>query len=256
MNGPYQRVHAPSAFPAVRAIVLVTVVAFVVQQLGDFRAHGGITMALGLSRDGVLGHGWVWQLVTYMLLHAGFLHILMNMVVLYSFGRDLEAMIGTLRFALLYVASGIVGGIGWLVLSGSGAGLCIGASGAVFGVAAAFAAVDPDRQLSLMIFPIPVPITMKARTMVLAYGACTVLLLLGNFGNIAHAAHLSGGLCGYWYGRRIRSQAPRAPWPPAAPEDAALDPVDVDRILEKIKAEGLGSLTRQERDMLDRASRR
>src|SRR5262245_18178306 len=81
------------AFPGVRGIIIATVIAFVLQSLADFRSGGVISEWLALSWTGVLAQGRVWQLVTYMFLHDkhNFLHILFNMVVLFSFGRELEA---------------------------------------------------------------------------------------------------------------------------------------------------------------------
>lgn len=250
--------------PAVRGIVIATLVAYALQRLLEFRLGSRANAFFGLSYDGVVGHRQLWQLVTYLFLHGGLLHLFMNMFVLHSFGRVLERMIGTPRFLALYLLSGVVGGVGWLAFSGAAGGRCIGASGAVFGIMAAFAAIEPDRVLSLVLFPVPIPVRMKARTMVLTFGIVSVVLMVLDAGNVAHAAHLSGGLVGYWYGRRVRLQGlggePAAPpwagWGGGRPPpDTAPDPADVDRILEKVRAQGLGSLTRHERDVLERASR-
>jgi len=62
----------------------------------------------------------------------------------------LEDYLGTDRFLYLYMACGIVAGLGWLMISGAGPAVCIGASGAVFGIAAAYAALNPNRVLTLL----------------------------------------------------------------------------------------------------------
>ena len=73
-------------------------------------------------------------------------------------------------------------------------------------VVAAFAAIDLNRELTFVVFPIPIPLRMRARTLLILVGGGTLLfLLLGAGGNIAHAAHLAGGLLGYLYGRRVRT---------------------------------------------------
>ncbi len=253
----------PGMAPVVRGLVIVTLCAFAAQHLLDFRTAGGITGLFGLSRDGLLQRGYAWQLFTYMFLHGGFLHILFNMIVLHSFGRELEARIGPSRFLALYLLSGVVGGIGWLVFSADAYRLCIGASGAVFGVMAAFAARDPERRLTLVLFPVPVPITLRARTLLLVFAGVSLVLMLLDFGHVAHAAHLAGGLVGFWYGRRLRAARGRAGeafWthgrPPPPPPGWGDETADVNRILEKIREKGLNSLTQRERDVLERASRR
>lgn len=154
--------------------------------------------------DGILGvswygirHGMVWQPFTYMFLHGGIWHLVMNMLGLYFFGSDLEAAMGTRRFVKLYVGCGIIGGLGWLLLSGGSGASCIGASGAVFGVLGAFAARYPHRRVMLL-FP---PVAMSATTMVLLFGGFSLVQLVGSSGHVAHAAHLAGGLAGYAYGR-------------------------------------------------------
>jgi membrane associated rhomboid family serine protease len=258
---------------AVRVLLIATLVVFAVQYIAD-RSFGGVFTALfGLSRAGIL-HGAVWQLVTYLFLHGGFWHILMNMFGLVMFGREMEDLLGTRRFCFLYLGCGLLAGLGWLLISASG-GPCIGASGAVFGVIGAFAAVFPQRRLTLLLFFV-VPVTMTARTMAVTFGLITLMLLFTTDGNIAHAAHLAGGIAGYVYGREwvrrggwigidrggglfgwatdLRARWRRRKLRVLSSEQDAPSPEEVDRLLDKIKAQGIGSLTRRERDALERAS--
>lgn len=265
---------------AVRLLLIVTLVAFAVQYVAD-RSFGGLFTGLfGLSRAELL-HGAVWQLVTYLFLHGGFWHILMNMFGLVMFGREMEELLGTRRFCLLYLGCGILAGLGWVLISGVGAAPCIGASGAVFGVIGAFAAVFPQRQLTLLLFFI-VPVTMTARAMAVTFGLVTLMLLFTTDGNVAHAAHLAGGIAGYLYGRQwarrggwigvdrggglgeslfgwatnLRARWRRRKFRVVSSSQDAPPPEEVDRILDKINAQGIGSLTSHERDTLERASRR
>ena len=257
--------------------MILTLLAFVLQKLIGFRTDDIIEQNIGLSYNGLFLHGRLWQLVTYMFLHGDFFHILMNMFLLFIFGRELEPVLRTERFLWLYIGCGVLAGMGWIIISGSRAGdvPCIGASGAAFGVAAAFAALNPRRELTLIIFPIPVPVTMRALTMVLIFGVVSLgLLLFQEERSIAHAAHLAGGVAGYVYGRRARRPVRKsAKWkasprePEAWPEDEKLifleegqepetfDPREIDRILEKIQDKGMQSLTRHERKYLEDASR-
>jgi membrane associated rhomboid family serine protease len=190
--------------PAIHTIVIACIVVFLIQRLVGAPTRTALSDYFALSRVGVLQEGRAWQLLTYLFLHGGFWHLLMNMVVLVSFGRELEVRLGSWRVLLLYLLSGVLGGVGWLLLSGAGDARCIGASGAVYGVAAAFAALDPEREMTFVVFPIPVPITMTARRMIIAFGVVSLVFLIVSSGNIAHAAHLAGGVGGYLYGLRAR----------------------------------------------------
>jgi len=196
-----------------------------------------------------------WTLVTYMFLHAGFMHILFNMLGLYFFGPRVEQRIGSERFVALYLISGITGGL----LSFYNPGVpIIGASGAVYGVLLAYARFWPRDQILIWgIIPVEV------RWLVMIY---TVISLMGWGSGVAHFAHLGGFLGAFLYllwldrtaGAKKFRQVATAP-PPA--KDAVLgnwrnvnrDSVhavnkdEVDRILDKISATGIGSLSPAER---------
>jgi membrane associated rhomboid family serine protease len=140
-----------------------------------------------------------YQIFSHMFTHSPgfFFHILMNMLVLYTFGRVLENLWGPKRFLFFYLACGVGAAIVHLVMQymmGTGAP-AVGASGAIMGVFVAFAYLFPNTEL--MLIPIPIPI--KAKWLVLGYIA---LDLFGGFGNvtgdnIAHFAHLGGALTGF-----------------------------------------------------------
>ena len=258
--------------PVTRAFLFGTIGAYVLQLL-----FTGITPAFSLSLAG-LQELRVWQLLTYNFLHGSPWHLLINMLMLAIFGREVETALGGRRFALLYLGAGVLAGVGWIVISATPWSSCLGASGAVFGVMAAFAALYPDRRITLLVFFV-LPVTMTARVMALSMGAFTLFLLWQGDGNIAHAAHLVGGIAGYVYTRYLvgNRRGPRGgggvasawrPWEDArasgrrgrmrlgeSDEEEAPTREEVDRILEKISAHGLGSLKRREREILDRASR-
>jgi rhomboid-like protein len=126
-----------------------------------------------------------------------FFHILINMFLLYMFGRVLENVWGAKRFLFFYLACGIGAAAVHLAMQYfmGGDAPAVGASGAVMGVFVAFAYLFPNTEM--MIIPIPIPI--KAKWLVLAYVAFD---LFGGFGNIsgdniAHFAHLGGALTGF-----------------------------------------------------------
>ena len=79
-------------------------------------------------------HGEVWRLLTYAFLHATetLWHILINMLLLYFFGRDVEEAYGPREFLCFYLLAAVLGGLAFLLLPlPTGGGVCIGASGAV-----------------------------------------------------------------------------------------------------------------------------
>ena len=90
-----------------------------------------ILTAFGLSREGILA-GEYYRFFTCMFLHAGLLHLASNGVYLYYFGVRAEKLLGTGRFLVLYLISGLCGGL--VSVACSGGGISIGASGAIYGL--------------------------------------------------------------------------------------------------------------------------
>jgi membrane associated rhomboid family serine protease len=95
--------------------------------------HGALFASAVYSNGTLAGvaHGEWWRLITAAYLHAGIIHLAVNMVSLYFVGSILEQVIGRWRFALLYVAAGIAGSAGALVWNPNA--ITVGASGAIFG---------------------------------------------------------------------------------------------------------------------------
>jgi membrane associated rhomboid family serine protease len=242
----------------VKAILLATVAVFVVQSVLDGLAGGAATGLLGLSVSG-LKRGFLWQIFTYLFVHGSVAHVLLNMLALFFMGPETERAIGTRHFVALYLVSGMLGGLGWLLLSDAPWAVCVGASGAVFGVIAAFAALFPNRPITLLVFYV-LPVTMKAWVLAAVLAATELMFLLGSVsGGIAYAAHLAGGVAGYVYTLvvfRGSGLAGLIRFPRRHTDAAARHRRELDRVLDKIASEGMNSLTRRERDVLEEASRR
>ena len=221
---------------------------------------------LALSLNGVR-HGYLWQPFTYMFLHGGFTHLLFNMFTLYFLGPETERAMGSKHFLAMYLLSGLLGGLGWLWLSPQPYALCVGASGAIYGVLAAFATLYPRRRLTLLVFFV-FPVSLLAWQLVA--GMAFIEFVLANndpTSGIAHTAHLAGAFAGFLYidqlfestllrrlwarARDYVAQRPHAPRAAPPPPDQG----EVDRILDKISAQGIQSLTQAERQTLHRASR-
>jgi membrane associated rhomboid family serine protease len=147
-----------------------------------------------------------WQLLTYGFLHANLLHVGLNMFGLYTFGREVERVAGTRRFAALYFASVLTAGVTQLVVVSwppvTDPFPTIGASGGVFGVLLAFALLFPRRTVRL-IFP---PIPMRAWLFVTLYAVAELVQgVTGTAAGVAHFAHL-GGMAGAWLVLRCRER--------------------------------------------------
>jgi membrane associated rhomboid family serine protease len=223
-----------------------------------------------------------WTFLSYMFVHAGLLHLVANMLMLYVFGTSVESRMGSRNFILYYLFCGVGAAVFSLLLAGLlPVGAFIGASGAVLGVAVAFAYFWPETEM--IVFPLPFPI--KARTLVIGLVVIDVIAsrVWPNDG-VAHIAHVGGALFGFiffraqwWLSRRGPSEpvrsvervvlvqsgssepARRTPVTPLRPRSRnESDPVkaEVDRVLDKISERGISSLTPAERRFLDEVAKK
>ena len=188
--------------PVTRALLIANGVAFLLQLVLEYTALGPLMLW-------PLGAGFMpWQLVTYAFLHGDIAHLLFNMLALLMFGAPVEHTWGEKRFLTFYAVC-VVGAAlcqlavgAWTMSQGGQAYPTLGASGGVFGLLLAYGMLFPHQRVMLLIPPIP----MKARTLVIVYGA--IALLLGFTAlqpGVAHFAHLGGMLFGwllirYWRG--------------------------------------------------------
>jgi membrane associated rhomboid family serine protease len=155
-----------------------------------------------------------WQLVTSAFLHASLIHIFLNMLALYMFGRDVERVLGAPRYLSLYFAAVLSAALVQLtVVSAISSGEphpTIGASGGVFGILLAFGVLYPKRIVTLLFPPIPMP----AWLFVTVYGLIELVSgVLGTSAGIAHFAHLGGMLGAYLVLRHWRRGSTyESPW--------------------------------------------
>lgn len=209
-----------------------------------------------------------WTIITYMFVHdiGGFGHIFFNMLSLFFFGPRLEQELGGKHFLGLYFVSGLMGAVLSMVFNPAAA--IIGASGAVFGVMMGYAYFWPrDRVFIWGVLPIEVRIMVAIMT---------ALALFGGFGatsdGIAHFAHLGGFLGGFIYLKLLKHTARIVRLQKQLVEPLALasdvqrwksiqrerlhevNREEYDRIMGKLDARGVASLTDAERDFLNRFS--
>ncbi|HUC30420.1 MAG TPA: rhomboid family intramembrane serine protease [Candidatus Acidoferrum sp.] len=151
----------------------------------------------------VIHHGYIWQILTYSVLHAGFMHWFGNMLGLWMFGAAIESAWGTRRFLELYLI-GVVGAaittiaVSYSHLLGSPNQPTVGASGGVFAILIAFGVLFGDNEIMM----IPFPFFIKAKYFIGILIVVTLALALGGGGNVAYVAHLGGLLFGWLYVRR------------------------------------------------------
>ena len=150
---------------------------------------------LGLVPWLVIHRLFVWQMVTYLFLHGGWLHIIFNLFALWMFGSDLESLWGGKKFLFYFFLTGIGAGLFCVLLQPSNQIPTIGCSGAIFGLLLAYGMIFPDRPIYLyMIIPI------KAKWFVVIMGVMEFVASYSDAGSdVSHIAHLGGMLFGFLY---------------------------------------------------------
>jgi uncharacterized protein len=139
-----------------------------------------------------------WMLLTSIFLHNGIDHLLINMFVLFLFGSHLERILGSKRFIIVFLLSGLIGNIGYLFTAPSPITPALGVSGAIYGIMGVLAVLDPFLIVYIG-FIVPLP-------MILAVPAYALIDLIGLLtpSTIGHGAHLGGLVLGIAYGLYIR----------------------------------------------------
>ena len=200
--------------PVTLALVSLNIVIFVLvlfhPNIDAFFATWGLTPAQLTGNFGLQALATVF---TSMFLHGGWLHLGLNMFLLWGLGRMLEAKLGGRAYAMVYLFAG-VGGAALQILLGPDSTIpMIGASGAISGLIGAAAMLTP-RQRVWVVTPLTlfIPVTVKMRTLGWAYVALQLVGMAGADpfgGGIAYAAHLGGYFAGFyvvaWAVQRVRT---------------------------------------------------
>ena len=237
--------------PVVRGLIIANVIAYLLQAVTPGMTSEFLFYpALFLIRP--------WTIVTYMFLHGGLTHIFFNMLGLYWFGPRVEGVIGAKRFTYLYFISGIAGAALSFALAFNSP--ILGASAGVFGVSLAYAWFWPNQ-----VFYIWGVLPMSASMMVVFNAVISFWFGFGGAqGGVAHFAHLGGYGGAFLYLKwlnRARGSFKRKVATASPAVTKALDGwksidvtriheinrVEVNRLLDKISAQGVASLTGEER---------
>ncbi len=265
---------------AIRTIITLNVVIFLVQVLGGSTLNNYLVGALAFNPDFPTAVFQPWRLVTYMFLHAGGFHLIFNMLWLWWMGRSVEETLGPRTFTVIYFGSGIGGALlDILFAQFMGINLVIGASGAVFGIMVAFAMLFPRMPIMLILLP---PI--EARYVVAGLIALD-LIFLGAADNTARIVHLGGAGIGYllmrsqqqgfdlsslirpierlWYELKGTYQRPKKSRKSSnlrSVSDVEIieesEDSELDKILEKISKKGYDGLTKEEKRKLFELSKK
>ena len=186
----------------VKRIILTCVGVYILLLILDRLVPGSklyVDLRLGLVPV-LVGHGWLWQLVTYGFLHASTGHIFFNMLTLWFIGSYLEQDWGERRFIECYLfclagAALVTVGIAYTGFLGMSPGsVTVGASGAIFGLLMAFGILYANQEM----FMFPLPFMIKAKYLV---GIWIVIAIIAIFepsqSGVANFAHLGGLLFGF-----------------------------------------------------------
>ncbi len=252
--------------PAVKWLIGINTIIFLFTYFLPLFFPPGIDFIVkwfGLTPSIIIYKLAIWQLITYLFLHAGIFHILFNMLILWMFGGPLENQWGSRKFLFYYFLTGIGAGITYVIfalVTGMG-NTTIGASGAVYGLLLAFAVLYPD-SIILMFFLFP----MKMKYAVIIFAAIEFLMSFQLTG-VAHIAHLGGMIFGLIYLKNElyfdglmtsferRKERRMVQIIKKQEEDFQKIQREADRILEKISLQGIEKITPKEKEMLDKASR-
>lgn len=261
---------------AVKFLILANVAVFLLNLfLQNFGGSDIMLRYFALSFDS-LEHFKIWTLLTYAFLHAGILHLGVNMLVLYLAGSQLEARLGAKKTLIIYFASVLGGALVFMAASVlTQKGFLLGASAGVIGVLSAFLVLMEDRVMRFLFFFV-IPLNLRPRPILLAMLCIELFGFLffeiaphsGGSG-VGYSAHLGGMAAGVlsaliiegklanfslpkFGGRRVKRKLE-----PADSHFFKVDIVDegalraeVNRILDKINQSGFSSLTEAEKRTL------
>jgi membrane associated rhomboid family serine protease len=285
--------------PAVQWLIALNAIVYFIQLTSPV-GTADVAAWMGLSAAEFPSH-W-WAIGTYMFVHAGFVHIATNMIMLWMFGPRVERAFGARAFTYFYLWCGLGGGIFHLLFEQHG--MVIGASGAVVGVVLAYALKWPDDEVYILgVWPIRA-VWLAVWTIAWNVGMAFADLTGYSSGSVAFMTHVGGLVFAWIYLHAPNSSSfdkirrhvatvpddtnpqpiPKLQRPPkrrdgqpSADEAVARSNAivkrrpqspmlsaprsqpraeDVNALLDKISREGMGSLSGDERELLQEISRK
>jgi membrane associated rhomboid family serine protease len=176
-----------------RMLIMVNVIVFLVMWLSvfgliDYSFVGDIEENFAMPPYYIIRGERLYTLFTSMFLHAGWLHLLGNMLFLYIFGDNVEDVFGRMRYLVFYIICGLAGSFTYIISLESfiPTDLVVGASGAISGVLGAYLVLYPKARILTLVFPLIVPIPA-----VIFIGFWFLMQWL-------NVIFVSGGMVAYW----------------------------------------------------------
>jgi len=202
----------PTSFPVVTAAIIgVNALVFILELAGG---DAFVERWSVIPADIVAGRHWI-TILTAMFMHAGWSHIIGNMVFLWAFGPEVEELMGRRRYLLFYLLGGLAASFAQVIASPASTVPNLGASGAIAAVMGAFLVTYPhDRIRSVLVVLVFVRVTYIPAALLIGVWGLLQLLSLGAVvehpaaGGVAYAAHVGGFIFGAVTARLFARRAP------------------------------------------------
>ena len=262
---PFTRPWAAGRPSATAVLLAVNVGAFVSQMLIQFMLsdrgdQGLVRQCLALDDAGIQA-GQLWKFFTFQFIHAGPLHLLANMLLLFFAGREVEPIVGSRHFLAIYGLGNLVGGLMHLAVMPDSP--LLGASAGVAAVLVAFSTILPELEVTLHLFFV-LPLRLRAKHLTLALVLMSAMLWITLTATaIGPVAMLAACIPGWLYVKQLGFGNPllfqRFIFD-RRQREARMDRMsveqfvsaEIDPILDKIAREGMHSLSRAERKILEK----
>jgi len=230
---------------AVNAIILINIIIYILFRKTFFINNFAL----------IPNNFHIWQLATYMFLHANIFHLTFNMFLLWMFGKQMELIWGFKKFLIYYLFTGMGSGLLIYLFSST----TIGASGAIMAVLFAYGYTFPNRMILFWFIP------MKVKYCIFILIGMELFQEFSNDPNdkISHIGHLGGMFIGFLYLKfgdiflkalfsKLNIKINKTSQKKHKQEPQR----DVDHILDKLKLDGWDSLTEKEKTILFQASKK
>ena len=246
----------------VKILLIINISVFILMEL--LGQKNILFQLFGLVPQSVLQEYKLWQVITYLFLHGGWIHIIFNMFILWMFGKDLEVDWGKNEFLIYYFVCGIGAGLITVLFNINSPVVIVGASGAIYGVLIAFGFAYPNRIVYLYgVFPLKVKYVVLGLAIFAFFAS-----LSASQSKVSHITHLSGMIIGIiyillifkrknihlWY-IKMRLKSIQGDQNNEKEKETHIK-MQVDKILDKLNDQGWESLTTKEEEFLTHASKR
>jgi membrane associated rhomboid family serine protease len=192
------RPYRKSGINPIWILIIVNFVVFIATLIGNSQIPNPIYARFALV-PATIGQE-PWTILTYMFVHAGWSHIIFNMITLYFFGTFAMALVGETAFLTTYFVGGIVGGLVFIALApivGASNSIVVGASGAIYALGGLLMVMRPNTRV--ITFPIPIPMPLWIAILI-------GFVLVSFYPGVAWQAHLGGLIYGAAVGFYFRSR--------------------------------------------------